>query len=123
MTRTRDSNKGRDAGGKIQQGGKEEHHYRSSRENVAPSLDFGSIRVPHHSVSKSPGQIIGADPLESRTTDEDDPLMIRDTFLANPDQLSLLRQNNPRLAEALLSGDLGEPNSYIQDHSSQNLQR
>lgn len=37
-----------------------------------------------------------------------DPSMLRDMLLANPDQLANLRQSNPSLAEAVLSGTLDE---------------
>nr|XP_012135701.1 PREDICTED: protein DDI1 homolog 2 isoform X2 [Megachile rotundata] len=50
--------------------------------------DFSSIRVP------------------GTSRREDDPEMIREMLLANPDQLALLNQNNPELAGALIAGNL-----------------
>ncbi len=39
---------------------------------------------------------------------EEDPAWIRQMLAANPDQLALLRQNNPRLADAYQGGSLEE---------------
>ncbi|CAH1728700.1 unnamed protein product [Chironomus riparius] len=65
-------------------------------------LDFSAIQVPQTSSPSTPNR-------NNRFPGfNDDPAMIRDMVLANPDQLALLQQNNPALAEAVLSGSLDQ---------------
>lgn len=44
---------------------------------------------------------------------EDDPLYIRDILLKNPSHLALVKERNPSLASALLSGDKGDFFFYL----------
>ena len=79
-----------------------------------PRIDFRSIAVPGTSNTRQrqpPGvQQSHSAPGEIASSPQglDNPALLRDMLLANPHELSLLKERNPPLADALLSGDLGK---------------
>jgi len=85
----------------------------TSSDQGFPKLDFSGIQVPGRSGASGSGKSSRS---SGRTAvDEDDPAFIRDALLKDPQQLSLVKQNNPALAEALTSGDFEKFSKMIRD--------
>ncbi|CAG9557991.1 unnamed protein product [Danaus chrysippus] len=81
------------------------------------NLDFSSIQVPRGAASAASTSMAARN-----APVEEDPRIIREMFLANPDQLALLKQNNPRLADALLSGNLEAQRMIAEEIRQKNIE-
>jgi DNA damage-inducible protein 1 len=66
-----------------------------------PPIDFSQIQIPGGSSAAGPSSGAGARP------NADDPATLRNILLNSPHDLALLKERNPPLAEALLSGSIG----------------
>jgi hypothetical protein len=79
---------------------------------VSKLFDFSSIQIPSSSESNS----------AKKSADANDPAYIRDMYLSNPEQLAILRHNNPSLAAALDKG-LGEFSKVLEEQRKAKLEQ
>lgn len=100
------------------------HSSTNTRSAAAGGIDWGSIQIPNSSSrpQSARNQAASGQPQQS-PVDTDSPEYIRDMFLADPHQLSLLKERNPELADALLSGNLQQFAAVLQRQRQERADR
>ena len=81
-----------------------------------PAIDFSGISIPGSSTQQQQ-RGPGTQAVPQQGGMSDDPATLREMLLASPHDLALLKERNPPLAEALLSGSLGEVSHNIYNKS------
>ncbi|XP_038060253.1 protein DDI1 homolog 2-like [Patiria miniata] len=90
------------------------------------NLDFSQIQVP--GTSRPSGQQPRLPPLQQAQQQaeagaENDPAKLREMLLSNPHQLSLLKERNKPLADALLSGNLDAFTEVLEKQRKERAER
>lgn len=67
-----------------------------------PEIDFSQVQIPGFSSGPAVNQ-----PPRGYQSMPEDPATLRELLLHSPHDVALLKERNPPLAEALLSGSLG----------------
>lgn len=86
-----------------------------------PAIDWGMIQVPPVGSRPVRTRPSSSQPRRPQQQNLEDPESIRQVFLSDPNQMSLLKERNPPLANALLSGNLEEFTKVLQDQRKQRL--
>ncbi|KAK3104875.1 hypothetical protein FSP39_012183 [Pinctada imbricata] len=84
-----------------------------------PQIDFGSINIPGAQgggASAQPGP-------SGRPQAPDDPRFIRELLLNSPHELALLKERNPPLAEALLSGNVEKFEEVFRQQQKERMEK